>query len=100
MKETEISIHPLGAFSFNLAELWGNRELLYFFAWRDIKVKYKQTYPGVLWAILQPLLLTPLASLERVLTLELEKKHSHAHKLSDHWSSLFAINTQWSVVSS
>jgi lipopolysaccharide transport system permease protein len=57
MKETEIKISPPGAMSFNLVEIWENRELLYFFAWRDIKVKYKQTYLGILWAILQPLLL-------------------------------------------
>ena len=57
MKETEIKISPPGAMSFNISEIWENRELLYFFAWRDIKVKYKQTYLGILWAILQPLLL-------------------------------------------
>lgn len=60
MKETVIRIHPPGASSFNLAELWESRELLYFFAWRDIKVKYKQTYLGILWAVLQPLLLMGL----------------------------------------
>ncbi|MBL7743814.1 MAG: ABC transporter permease [Chitinophagaceae bacterium] len=60
MKETVIRINPPGASSFNLAELWENRELLYFFAWRDIKVKYKQTYLGILWAVLQPLLLMSL----------------------------------------
>lgn len=38
-----------------LKELWQHRELFYFFTWRDIKVKYKQTYLGVLWALLQPL---------------------------------------------
>jgi lipopolysaccharide transport system permease protein len=57
MKETEIRISPPGPVSFNLAEAWESRELLYFFTWRDIKVKYKQTYLGILWAILQPLLL-------------------------------------------
>ncbi|MEI9910181.1 MAG: ABC transporter permease [Bacteroidota bacterium] len=57
MKEQEIKISPAGSTSFSLAEIWGNRELLYFFAWRDIKVKYKQTYLGILWAIVQPLLL-------------------------------------------
>lgn len=57
MKETEVKIIPPGSISFNLAEIWDNRELLYFFAWRDIKVKYKQTYLGVLWAVLQPVLL-------------------------------------------
>ena len=40
----------------NLNELWRYRELLYFLSWRDIKVRYKQTALGVLWAILQPLL--------------------------------------------
>lgn len=38
----------------NLAELWNYRELLYFLAWRDIKVRYKQTILGAFWAILQP----------------------------------------------
>lgn len=37
-------------------ELWEYRELLYFLVWRDIKVRYKQTALGILWAIIQPLL--------------------------------------------
>jgi len=37
-------------------ELWRYRELLYFLTWRDIKVRYKQTVLGVLWAFLQPFL--------------------------------------------
>lgn len=41
--------------SLPLAELWRFRELLYFFVWRDIKVRYKQTVLGALWAIIQPL---------------------------------------------
>jgi len=57
VKETDIKISPPGALPFNFTEIWQNRELLYFFAWRDIKVKYKQTYLGIFWAILQPLLL-------------------------------------------
>jgi len=40
----------------DLAELWAYRELLYFFVWRDIKVRYKQTVIGAAWAILQPVL--------------------------------------------
>jgi lipopolysaccharide transport system permease protein len=40
----------------NLRELWTYRELLYFLAWRDVKVRYKQTVLGAAWAILQPLL--------------------------------------------
>ena len=41
--------------SLNLRELWSSRELVYFLAWRDIKVRYKQTALGVAWAVLQPL---------------------------------------------
>jgi homopolymeric O-antigen transport system permease protein len=37
-------------------ELWEYRELLFFLIWRDIKVRYKQTVLGALWAILQPLM--------------------------------------------
>ncbi len=36
-------------------EIWEFRELFYFFTWRDIKVKYKQTSLGIIWALLQPL---------------------------------------------
>ena len=39
-----------------LADLWAHRELFYFFAWRDVKVRYKQTVLGAGWAILQPLI--------------------------------------------
>jgi len=40
----------------NLRELWQYRELLYFLTWRDVKVRYKQTALGALWAIIQPVL--------------------------------------------
>jgi homopolymeric O-antigen transport system permease protein len=39
----------------NLYELWQYRELIYFLAWRDVKVRYKQTIIGVAWVLLQPL---------------------------------------------
>lgn len=38
----------------NLAELWRYRELFYILAWRDVKVRYKQTAIGAAWAIIQP----------------------------------------------
>jgi lipopolysaccharide transport system permease protein len=38
-----------------IRELWAYRELAYFLAWRDVKVRYKQTVLGVLWAVIQPL---------------------------------------------
>jgi lipopolysaccharide transport system permease protein len=55
---TTIVIRPHGGWvALNARELWSYRELLYFFVWRDLKVRYKQTAFGVLWAIIQPLLL-------------------------------------------
>ena len=39
-----------------LREVLRNRELLYFFAWRELKVRYKQTLLGVVWAVLQPIM--------------------------------------------
>ena len=38
-----------------IRELWEYRELFYFLAWRDVKVRYKQTVLGVVWAVIQPL---------------------------------------------
>lgn len=42
----------------NLRELWNFRELLYFLAWRDVKVRYKQALLGIGWVVLQPILMT------------------------------------------
>ena len=48
-------IRPKKTFSLNdFREIWNYRELLYFFTWRDLKVRYKQTFIGAAWAILQP----------------------------------------------
>jgi lipopolysaccharide transport system permease protein len=50
-----IEIHPLHGYGqVDLHELWVYRELLYFFIWRDIKIRYKQTVLGAAWAIVQP----------------------------------------------
>jgi lipopolysaccharide transport system permease protein len=38
-----------------LSEVWRTREILYFLAWRDVKVRYKQAALGVAWAVIQPL---------------------------------------------
>jgi len=46
-----------------LKELWQYRELLYFLTWRDIKVRYKQTVLGVLWALIQPFMTMVVFSL-------------------------------------
>src|SRR5215813_8836266 len=40
----------------DLREIWQHRDLLWFLAWRDIKVRYKQTILGLAWAVIQPLL--------------------------------------------
>ena len=47
---------PRGMMDLSLAEVWRYSSLLYFFVWRDIKIRYKQTVVGVLWAVLQPFL--------------------------------------------
>ena len=48
-------IQPIrGWMPLDLREVWSYRELLFFFTWRDIKVRYKQTVLGALWAIIQP----------------------------------------------
>lgn len=45
-----------GWVSLKLRELYEYRELLFFFTWRDIKVRYKQTALGAAWAIIQPVM--------------------------------------------
>jgi len=55
VKSNTTIIKPKKLFSFSdLKEVWDYRELLYFFTWRDLKVRYKQTAIGALWAIFQP----------------------------------------------
>lgn len=52
----ETVIEPsLGWKALNLRELWQYRELIYFFTWRDIVVRYKQAVLGIAWAMLSPL---------------------------------------------
>jgi lipopolysaccharide transport system permease protein len=52
-----------GWVSLRLDKLWAYRELLYFFVWRDVKVRYKQTVMGASWAIIQPLFTMVIFSL-------------------------------------
>jgi lipopolysaccharide transport system permease protein len=57
--EPLIKIRARRAFDLmNPREIWEHRELLYFLVWRDLKARYKQTILGILWIILQPLLMT------------------------------------------
>ena len=59
-----IRIRPSkGWVSLDFEEMWRYRELLYFFVWRDIKIRYKQTILGASWAIIQPLFTMVIFSL-------------------------------------
>lgn len=59
----EFVIEPSRGKFFDWKELWQYRELFYFFSWRDLKVKYKQTVLGVAWVVLQPLFTVLIFSL-------------------------------------
>lgn len=48
---------------FEFREFWQFREILFFLVWKDVKIRYKQTFLGVTWAILQPLLTMIIFSL-------------------------------------
>ncbi len=55
-KTPVITIRPSRGWAvLRLGDLWEYRELLYFLVWRDIKVRYKQTAIGAVWAVLQPI---------------------------------------------
>ena len=56
-KPEVVIIQPVkGLVALNLRDLWVYRELVYFLTWRDLKVRYKQSVLGVLWAIIKPFL--------------------------------------------
>jgi lipopolysaccharide transport system permease protein len=60
----ETVIEPSGGVtSRDLTDFWQYRELLWFLIWRDIKVRYKQTVLGAVWALIQPLATTVVFSL-------------------------------------
>src|SRR6266699_2510086 len=47
-----IELLPTPTATLRLSDVWAYRELLFFLVWRDIRVKYKQTALGILWALL------------------------------------------------
>lgn len=53
---SETIIRPAKKLHINWRELRSYRELFFYFAWRDVKVRYKQTAIGASWAIFQPLI--------------------------------------------
>ena len=57
MSSLELTIRPRkGWQAVDFQEILGYRELLFFLIWRDIKIRYRQTLLGGLWAVLQPLI--------------------------------------------
>jgi lipopolysaccharide transport system permease protein len=59
MSDIVVHIRPRSSWQlFDLSEIWRFRELLYTFAWRNIKLRYKQTALGVIWVLFQPLIST------------------------------------------
>ncbi len=61
---TEIVVRPPARWlGFGLGELWRYRELLYFLTKRELQVRYKQSFFGVAWAIVQPLAYAALFTL-------------------------------------
>lgn len=54
--QREIIITPNKTLGDSRRELWEYRDLFYFLAWRDFKVRYKQTVIGAAWAVIRPLL--------------------------------------------
>jgi homopolymeric O-antigen transport system permease protein len=59
MKTTqEIVIRPRSGWSaLDLGEVWRRRDLVWIFGWRDVSVRYKQTALGIVWALVQPLMM-------------------------------------------
>ena len=80
--------------AFDLSELWHYRELFYLLVWRDLKVRYKQTLLGVVWAVLQP------ASTAFIFTLIFSRFAGFETGEVPYW--LFALSgfTFWTFISS
>jgi lipopolysaccharide transport system permease protein len=77
----------------DLRELWRYRELLFFLAWRDVKVRYKQTVLGAAWAVLQPF------ATMLVFTLFLGRMGGVSDKIKDYALFVFAGMLPWSFFS-
>lgn len=57
MKSNKTVIEPNMSWALEWKEIFSNLELLYFFTWRNFKIRYKQTIVGAAWAIIKPLIL-------------------------------------------
>lgn len=67
MPAQKIIIDPKNQNTRYFKDIWNFRGLFYFLAWRDVRVRYKQTVIGVLWALLRPLLTIAALSVIRYL---------------------------------
>ena len=52
-----------GSSALDLRELWSYRELLFFLVWRDLRLRYRQTFFGAAWALIQPVVLMGVFSI-------------------------------------
>jgi len=76
-----------GLAALNLRDVWAYRELVWFMVWRDVKVRYKQTFLGMLWAVIQPV----LTMIEpRLTTAEAEESAPLMRRISK-WTTYFPI---------
>jgi lipopolysaccharide transport system permease protein len=65
----------------DLEALWRYRELAYLFSWRDIRIRYKQSVIGILWAIFMPALIVTAGALVRVVASKLSGRPLTAQDL-------------------
>jgi ABC-type polysaccharide/polyol phosphate export permease len=86
-------VAPAGATS-DLARLARYRELLFMLAWRDIRVRYKQSAMGLLWAVLMPAIIVGAGALVRVAAAELSGTEVTASDIS----SVMIRAVLWSFV--
>jgi len=56
MRQTTLITNQVKWWHLDVAKLWRHRQIVGFLVWRDIAVRYKQTYVGILWVILQPVI--------------------------------------------
>ncbi len=80
--------------TFDFSELWHYRELFYLLVWRDLKVRYKQTLLGVIWAVLQP------ASTAFIFTIVFSRIAQYESREIPYWLIALSGFTFWTFISS
>ena len=80
--------------SLDLREIWQYRELFYLLVWRDLKVRYKQTLLGVIWAVLQP------ASTALIFTIVFSRIAKFETGEVPYWLFVLSGFTFWTFISS